>query len=109
MALETLSSVSNLTGEMEKAALELHHEFVAEENKVIEALENTQDAKNMQTSKVEEERKRRIKLEEDIKHEEQLIMEHQEKEREAKARRQDIEQQEDRAILRSAHQVSNHW
>ena len=98
MALETLSSVSRLAGEMEKAALELHHEFVAEEKKVIEALENTQHAKKIQASKVEEERKKRIKLEEDIKHEEQLIKEHQDKEDEAKARRHDLEQQEDKAI-----------
>ena len=83
---------------MEKAALELHHEFVAEEKKVIEALENTQHAKKIQASKVEEERKKRIKLEEDIKHEEQLIKEHQDKEDEAKARRHDLEQQEDKAI-----------
>ena len=34
MALETLSAVSKLAGDMEKAALELHDEFVAEEKNV---------------------------------------------------------------------------
>ena len=98
MAIDTLSSVSKLAGEMEKAALELHHDFVAEEKKVVAALENTQDAKKIQASKVEEEKKRRIELEEAIKHEEELVKEHQEKEREAEARRRDLEQQEDKAI-----------
>ena len=98
MALETLSSVSKLAGEMEKAALELHHDFVAEEQKVIAALENTQNAKMIQAGKVEEEKRRRIKLEEDIKLEQELIKDHQEKEKEAEARRRAIEQQEDKAI-----------
>ena len=97
MAIDTLSSVSKLAGEMEKAALELHHDFVAEEKKVVTALENTQHAKKIQASKVEEEKKRRIELEEAIKHEEELIKERQEKEREAEARSQDLQQQEDKA------------
>ena len=98
MAIDTLSSVSKLAGEMEKAALELHHDFVAEEKKVIAALENTQQAKKIQADKVEEEKQRRIKLQEDIKIEEQLFEEHQKQEREAEARRRDLEQQEDQAI-----------
>ena len=98
MALDTLSSVSKLTGEMENAALELHHEFVAEEKKVIATLENTQYAKNIQARKVEEERKKQIKLEEGKKLEEQLIQEHQEKEREAKVRYQELERQEKKVI-----------
>ena len=98
MALETLSSVSKLAGEMEKAALEWHHDFVAEEKKVIATLENTQNAKKIQASKVEEERKRRIQLEEDIKHEQELIKDRQEIEKEAESRRRAIEQKEDEAI-----------
>ena len=98
MALETLSSVSKLAGEMEKAALELHHDFVAQEKKVITTLEHTQNAKKIKASKVEEEKKRRIKLEEDMQHEQELIKDHQEKEKEAEARRRSIEQQEDKAI-----------
>ena len=98
MALETLCAVSKLAGEMEKAALELHDEFRAEEKKVVTALEKTQKAKQIQASKVAEEQKRRIQLEEDIKCEQVLMREHQEKEREAEARRRDLEQQEDREI-----------
>ena len=98
MAVETLSSVSKLAGEMEQAALELHHDFVAQEKKVIATLENTQHAKKIQASKVEEEKRRRIKLEEGIKHEQELMKDYQEKEREAEARRRAIEQQEDKAI-----------
>ena len=98
MALETLSSVSKLAGEMEKAALELHHDFVAEEKKVIATMVNTQKAKMIQAGKVEEEKRRRIQLEENIKREQELIKDHQEKEKEAEARRRSIEQREDKAI-----------
>ena len=98
MALETLSAISKLAGEMEKAALELHHEFVAEEKKVVAALENTQRAKQIKASKIEEEKKKRIKLEEDIKNEKDRVKEHQEREREAEAKRRGLEEQEDRAI-----------
>ena len=73
-ALEMLSSVSKLAGEMEKAALELHHDFVAEENKVITTLEK----KRIQAAKVEEEKRRQIQLE-DLKREQELIKDHQEK------------------------------
>ena len=98
MALETLSAISKLAGEMEKAALELHDEFVAEEKKVIAALEKTQQAKQIQASKVTEEQQKRIQLEQDIKREEDLMKEHQQKEREAKARRRDLEEKEEEAI-----------
>lgn len=98
MALETLSSVSKLAGEMEKTALELHKDFEAEKEKVIATLEKTQNAKKIQASKVEKEKKRQIQLEENIKYEQELINKYQEKMEEAEARRQFIEQQEDQAI-----------
>ena len=98
MALTTLSSASKLAGEMEKAALELHDDFEAQAKKVTAALENTQTAKQIQASKVEEEKRRRIQLEEDIKREQQFIKDYQEKEREAETRRRAIEQHEDKAI-----------
>ena len=80
MAIDTLFSVSKLAGEMEQAALELHHDFVAEEKKVAAMLEHTQHAKKIQFSKVEEEKRRRIELGKAMKHEEELINKHQEKE-----------------------------
>ena len=98
MALETLSAISKLAGEMEKATMELHLEFVEEEKKVIVALEKTQQAKHIQATKVTEEQMKRIQLEEDMKREEVLMKEHQEKEREAEARRRDLQEQEDAAI-----------
>ena len=98
MALETLSSVSKLAGEMKKAAWELHDDFVDQQKKVVATLENTQNAKMVKASKVEEEKKRRIKLEEDIQHEQELIKDHQVKEREREIRRRAIELQEDKAI-----------
>ena len=97
MALETLSSVSKLAGQMEKAALELRDDFLAEEKKVITALENTQIAKKIRASKVEEEKKKRIQLEENVKHEQELIKDYQEKERKAEAGHRGIEQEEDKA------------
>ena len=78
MALETLAAVSKLAGQMEKAALELRDDFEAEEKKVITALKNTQIAKKIQATKVEEEKKKRVQLEEDIKREQELIKDHQE-------------------------------
>ena len=97
-ALETLSSVSKLAGEMEKAAMELHEDFKAEEGKVVATLKNTQRSRKIQASKVEEEKKRRIELEERIKHEQELNKKHQEKLKLAEARRLSLEQQEDNAI-----------
>ena len=104
MALETLFSVSKLAGEMEKAALELHHDFVAEEKKVTATLENTQNAKKVQACEVDEEKRRRIQLEEDSKHEQDskyehgLIKDHQEKKKEVEDRHRFIEHQKDKAI-----------
>ena len=98
MALETVSSISNIAGNMEKAALELHDKFVEEGDKVVAALENTQNAKKLQASKVKEEEEKRMKLENDIKREKTLMMEYLEKEKEAEVRRQELERQEDQAI-----------
>ena len=98
MALETLSSVSKLAGEMEKAAMEMHKDFEEQGEKVVEALENTEKAKEVQAQKVKEEKEKRIKLKEDMKRKQELIKEHQEKEDEAEVRRRSLELQEDEAI-----------
>ena len=45
LALDTLSAVSKLAGDMQKAALELQHEFEEEEKKVVKTLEDTQKVK----------------------------------------------------------------
>ena len=98
MALETLSAVSKLAGNMEEAALELHHDFVAEEKKVIDILENTQRARGKEAKRVKMLEKECQQMELEQKVQERLIDEHQSKEREAEARRRDLEQKEDQAI-----------
>lgn len=98
MALETLSAVSKLAGEMEKAARELHEEFVQEEKKVIVALEKTQKARGAEAQRIKDMQREREKMELE-KQAQQTIMEEQRKaEQEAAARRRDLEQREDRAI-----------
>lgn len=98
MALETLSGVSKLAGDMEKAALELHDEFVAEEKKVVATLEKTQRAKKDEESRIKELKDQQIQMELDKEKEEKLMEDHLKKEQEAEARRRDLEQQEDKAI-----------
>jgi hypothetical protein len=98
MALETLSAVSKLAGDMEKAALELHTEFVAEEVKVEKTLEKTQKARGAEAIRIEEMKKERQKMELQKKEQERLMNEQQRAEREAEARRRDLEQREDEAI-----------
>ena len=98
MAVTTLSSVYKIAGDMEKAARELANEFEKQKMKVVATLENTQRAKKVQASKIEDEKKKREELEEKIKLEETLIKEHQEQEREAEARRRELERKEDKAI-----------
>ena len=98
MALETLTNVAKLAAEMEKAALELNEDFEEQEKKVIKTLEKTQKAKAIKDSKIQEEKEKRIQLEESLIHENDLIKMHQEKEKEAEMRSRAIEQQEDKAI-----------
>ena len=98
MALDTFSTVSKLAGEMEEAALELYEDFEEQEKKVVKTLEKTQRAKKIKASKIQEEKDKRMQLVEDIKHENELIKQHQEKEREVEIRRRAIEQKEDEAI-----------
>ena len=87
MALVTLSGVSKLAGDMEKAALELHDEFVAEERKVEATLEKTQRAKHDEESRIKKLKDEQIQMELDKKKEEKLMEEHLKKEGEAEARR----------------------
>ena len=98
MALTTLSFAYKIAEEMEEAARELADQFEEQKEKVIATLENTQRAKKVQASKIEDEKKKRKELEEQIKLEENLIKEHQEQEREVEARRRELERKEDKAI-----------
>ena len=98
MALETLSAVSKLAGDMEKAALELHGEFVAEEKKVEKTLEKTQKARGAEALRIKELQREREQMELKKQEQERLMKEHQAKESEAEVRRRDLEQKEDEAI-----------
>ena len=98
MALETLTNVAKLAAEMEKAALELNEDFEEQEKKVITTLKNTLKAKNIEDRKIQEEKEKRIQLEENINHQNELIKMYHEKEKEAEMRSRAIEQQEDKAI-----------
>ena len=98
LAIETLSSVSKLAGDMQKSALELQHQFEAEAEKVKQNTKSTQRAKQNAASQAEEQKKKLAELEAKQQEECQLMKEHQEKEREAEVRRREFEMQEDRAI-----------
>ena len=63
MAVETLSAVSKLAGEMEKAALELHHDFEQQAGKVKCTLEDTQKLKGEETLRIQELQKQRQQFE----------------------------------------------
>ena len=98
MALHTLSSVSKIAEDMQKAALELKTEFEEEEKEVVKILEKTQMARKDSQLHVEEQKSKLIELEEKKRKELQLIEEYQEKEREVETRRRDLEYQEDKAV-----------
>ena len=98
MALHTLSSVSKIAEDMQKAALELKTEFEEEEKEVVKILEKTQMARKDSQLHVEEQKSKLIELEEKKGKELQLIEEYQEKEREVETRRRDLEYQEDKAV-----------
>ena len=98
LAIETLSSVSKLAGDMQKAALELQHQFEAEAEKVKHTTESTQRATQDAAFQAAKQKKKLAELEAKQQEECQLMKEHQEKEREAEVRRRELEMQEDRAI-----------
>ncbi len=98
LALDTLSSVSKLAGDMQKAALKLKEDFEAEEKKVIETLEDTQQSKALEASRIDDEKKKQIEMEEEKQEVLILMKEHQQKENEAERRRRNLEQQEDQAV-----------
>ena len=98
MAIDTLSAVSKLAGDMQKAALELKLEFEEEEKKVISTVEETQRTKKAAADEIEKKKKELIELEAEKQKELDLIKEHKQKEIEAEGRRRDLEQQEDKAL-----------
>ena len=98
LAVETLSNVSKIAGDMETAARELHHEFKEEEKKVEAALENTQRAKGEEAQFIIDKAKERQQLEEHQKEQMELMKDAQRLEREAEAQRRETEMKEDEAV-----------
>ncbi len=98
LAIDTLSAVSKLAGDMQQAALELQHEFEEEEKKVVKTLEDTQKRKGDEAIHIQHLKKEQIEMEEEKQKSFTLMKEHQAKEREAESRRRDLEEQEDKAM-----------
>ena len=98
LALETLAAVSSIAGDMEKAAMELHQEFKKEEEKVEEALENTQRAKGEEAQRILDKKRERQQLEVQQTEQQKLMEEAQQLEREAQEERVSNELKENNAI-----------
>ena len=98
MAVETLSAVSKLAGEMEKAALELHHDFEQQAGKVEYTLEGTQKVQSKEELRIQELQKQRQQFEDKKQEQMKLMEDAQRLEREAEAGRRHIEEKEDKAI-----------
>lgn len=98
LAVETLSAVSKIAGDMEKAAMELHDEFKREEKKVEDTLKKTQRAKGEEAQRIIDKAKEREQLEEQQKEQLKLMKDAQRLEREAEEQRRENEMKEDEAI-----------
>ena len=98
MAVETLSAVSKLAGEMEKAALELHEDFEQQAGKVERTLEGTQKVQSKEALRIKELQKQRQQFEVAKQEQVKLMEDAHRLEREAEAGRRRIEEKEDEAI-----------
>ena len=98
MAVETLSAVSKLAGEMEKAALELHEDFEQQAGKVEYTLEGTQKVQSKEALRIKELQKQRQQFEVAKQEQVKLMEDAHRLEREAEAGRRRIEEKEDEAI-----------
>ena len=98
MALDTLSSVSDLAGQMAAAAEDLHRCFDDEARKVEKVLEETQRKEGEQARLAEEKKKEKLEFEQKQKDQVDLLQKASEKEHEAEARFHECELRADRAI-----------
>ena len=98
VAIETLSSVSKLAEDMEKAALALHKKFEEQEEKVKITLKKTQKVRGEAAVRIEEKEKEHQQLQIQLQHQQKLLEDAQRLEREAEAQRQQIEAKENEAI-----------
>ena len=98
MALETLSSVSDLAGQMAKAAEELHNSFDEQARKVERVLEKTQETEADKELTARQRETDRENLETKIERGNELLKKAQENEEEAELIYRECELKEDEAI-----------
>ena len=98
LALETLSSVSDLAGQMAREAKELHDSFEKESHKVERVLEKTQETEADKEHTARQKEIERINLETKIERGNELLKKAQEKEAAAEQSYRECELKEDKAI-----------
>ncbi|CAI8035544.1 hypothetical protein GBAR_LOCUS19930 [Geodia barretti] len=98
MALDTLSSVSDLAGQMAAAAEDLHRSFDDEAHKVEEVLEETQREEGARERYALEMKKKKTDFEQQQKDQHKLLKRAAEKEEQAEARYRECELQGDKAL-----------
>lgn len=98
LALETLSSVSKIAGDMQTAALELHNEFAKEKDKVVSTLKETQRARGEEARIIEDKRREREQIEENLKHQQKLLADAKKLEKAAEEEHMQMEMNESDAI-----------
>ena len=98
LALETLSSVSKIAGDMKIAAQDLQIAFEKEKEKVVSALEKTQKARSQEQRIKEDKEREREQINEDLMLQKKLMEDAKKLEKEAEAQRQRMEMNEDDAI-----------
>ena len=98
VAIEMLSSVSKLAGDMEKTAVALHENIERQEEKVGNTLIKTQKAHGDLAVRIKEKKKDHQQLQIQLQHQQKLLDDAQRLEREAEAQRQQIEANENDAI-----------
>ena len=98
MALDTLSSVSDLAGQMAAAAEDLHRSFDDEAHKVEEVLEETQREEGARERYALEMKKKKTDFEQQQKDQHELLKRAAEKEEQAEARYRECELQGDKAL-----------
>ena len=98
MAVVTLTSVSELAGQMAEAAMELRQDFETEQQKAIKILEKLQKAKGDEAKRIEKKKKEQEQFLREHERQRQLMEELQRLKHNAEAERREIEQNEDAFI-----------
>ena len=103
VAIETLSSVSKLAGDMERAALALHEKFEKQEEKAKNTLKKMQKSHGQAVIHIKETEKEHQQFQIQLQHQQKLLKDTQRMECEAEAEHQKIEANDDEAISGTKH------